>query len=383
MFPMIHIFIGTKAQFIKMAPIMQKLNERGIAYNFIDSGQHASITIDLIKQFGLRPPDVYLRKKNGNIRTIPQALLWATRSLSSPLFSPKQSLKIIFNNQVGICLIHGDTLSTLISLVYAKRCGLKVAHVESGLRSYHPFDPFPEELVRLVAMRFSDILYASSEWAFNNLCKMGYQNKTINVGYNTGMDAVRFAVKQVRGKNRPKPPYVVVTIHRLETIYSRTRLKMIVKLIKRISRQQQVIFVLHEPTKQQLIKFDLLSSLSRSTSVEILPLVPYIEFVNLIAGADFIVTDGGSIQEECYYLNKPCMVMRSKTERIEGLGENVQLVEFNPIQIEFFLENYSSFKREEFKENISPSEIILDNLPPWLFGTREGAGQSKLPDVLR
>ena len=374
---MIHIFIGTKAQFIKMAPIMQKLNERGITYNFIDSGQHAGITNDLIKQFGLRPPDVYLRSKSGNIRTIPQALLWSTRSLSLPLFNPKQSLKIIFNNRVGICLIHGDTLSTLISLIYAKRCGLRVAHIESGLRSYHPFDPFPEELVRLVAMRFSDILYASSEWAFNNLCKMGYQNKTINVGYNTGMDAIRFAVKQVRGKNRPKRPYVVVTIHRFETIYSRTRLKMTVRLVKRISRRRQVIFVLHEPTKQQLMKFDLLSSLSQSTSVEMLPLLPYIEFVDLIAGADFIVTDGGSIQEECYYLNKPCMVMRSKTERIEGLGENVQLVEFNPNQIEFFIENYSLFKREEFKENISPSEIIIDNLSPWLSGTREGVERSR------
>ena len=356
---------------------MQKLNERGIAYNFIDSGQHAGITNDLIKQFGLRPPDVYLRNKSGNIRTIPQALLWSARSLSLPLFSPKQSLKIIFNNQVGICLIHGDTLSTLISLIYAKRCGLKVAHIESGLRSYHPFDPFPEELVRLVAMRFSDILYASSEWAFNNLCKMGYQNKTLNVGYNTGMDAIRFAVKQVRGKNRPKRPYVVVTIHRLETIYSRTRLKMIVRLIKRISRRRQVIFVLHEPTKQQLMKFDLLSSLSQSTLVEMLPLLPYIEFVDLIAGADFIVTDGGSIQEECYYLNKPCMVMRSKTERIEGLGENVQLVEFNPNQIELFLENYSSFKREELKEDISPSEIIIDNLSPWVSGTRAGVERSR------
>ena len=61
---MIHIFIGTKAQFIKMAPIMQKLNEKRVAYNFIDSGQHAGITSDLIKQFGLRPPDVYLRNKN-------------------------------------------------------------------------------------------------------------------------------------------------------------------------------------------------------------------------------------------------------------------------------------------------------------------------------
>jgi len=356
---------------------MQKLNERGIAYNFIDSGQHAGITNDLIKQFGLREPDVYLRKKSGNIRTIPQALLWSTRSLSLPLLSPKQSLKMIFNNQEGICLIHGDTLSTLISLIYAKRCGLKVAHIESGLRSYHPFDPFPEELVRLVAMRFSDILYASSEWAFNNLCKMGYQNKTINVGYNTGMDAIRFAIKQVREKNCPKGPYVVVTIHRLETIYSRSRLKMIVKLIKRISRRHQVIFVLHEPTKQQLMKFDLLSSLSQSTLVEMLPLLPYIEFVDLIAGADFIVTDGGSIQEECYYLNKPCMVMRSKIERIEGLGENVQLVEFNPNQIKLFLENYSSFKRKEFKEDVSPSEIIIDNLSPWLFGTREGVERSR------
>ena len=205
---------------------------------------------------------------------------------------------------------------------------------------------------------------------------MGYQSKTINVGYNTGMDAIRFAVKQVRGKNRPKQPYVVVTIHRLETIYSRTRLKMIVKLIKRISRRRQVIFVLHEPTKQQLIKFDLLSSLSQSISVEMLPLLPYIEFVDLIDGADFVVTDGGSIQEECYYLNKPCMVMRSKTERIEGLGENVQLVEFNPNQIEFFLENYSSFKREGFKEKISPSEIIIDNLSPWLSGIREGVERS-------
>ena len=363
---MIHIFIGTKAQFIKMAPIMQKLNEKGIAYNFIDSGQHADITSDIINQFDLRPPDVYLRNKSGNIRTIPQALMWTTRALSQPLINPKQSSKKIFKNQQGICLIHGDTLSTLISLIFAKRCGLPVAHIESGLRSYHLFDPFPEEMVRMVAMRFSDILYASSQWAFNNLCEMGYQNKTVNVRLNTGMDAVRFAVKQVPGENRPKQPYVVVTIHRLETIYSRRRLKMIVELLKKISLTHKVKFVLHEPTKQQLVKFDMLSSLNQSPSVDLLRLLPYIEFVDLFAGADFIVTDGGSIQEECYYLNKPCMVMRSKTERIEGLGENVRLVEFDPVQIDYFLENYVSCRREEFKEDISPSEIIIDNLSPWL-----------------
>ena len=92
---MIHIFIGTKAQFIKMAPIMQKLNDKGISYNFIDSGQHAGITSDLIKQFNLRQPDVYLRDKSENIRTIPQALMWSTRNLSQPLLCPKQSFKKI------------------------------------------------------------------------------------------------------------------------------------------------------------------------------------------------------------------------------------------------------------------------------------------------
>jgi UDP-N-acetylglucosamine 2-epimerase len=363
---MIHIFIGTKAQFIKMAPIMQKLNEKGIAYNFIDSGQHAGITGDLIKQFKLRPPDVYLRGKSENIRTIPQALMWSTRNLLQPLLCPKQSFKKIFNDQEGVCLIHGDTLSTLISLFYAKRCRIQVAHVESGLRSYHLLDPFPEEMVRLIAMRFSDILFASSEWSYNNLCKMGYLNKTISAGFNTGMEAVRFALKQVRGKNRPNQPYVVVTIHRMETIYSRTRLKKIVQLIKKISLNYKVLFVLHEPTRQQLLKFEIFSSLSQTSSVEMLPLLPYFEFVDLIAGANFIVTDGGSIQEECYYLNKPCMVMRSKTERLEGLGENVQLIEFNPNQIDSFLENYSSLQREDLKEDISPSEIIIDNLLPWI-----------------
>jgi UDP-N-acetylglucosamine 2-epimerase (non-hydrolysing) len=362
---MIHIFIGTKAQFIKMAPIMQKLNEKGIVYNFIDSGQHAGITIDLIKQFNFRRPDVYLRHKSENIRTIPQALIWSTRSLSQPIFNPKQSFKKIFRNQKGVCLIHGDTLSTLISLIFAKRCGLQVAHIESGLRSYHLFDPFPEEMVRLVAMRFSDLLFAPSEWAYQNLCKMGYKSKTINLGCNTGVEAVRYAVKQGRGRNRPDLPYAVITIHRMETIYSRWRLKMIVDLVQRISQTHQVEFVLHEPTRQQLTKFKLFSSLNQTPSVKMLPLLPYIEFVELIAGADFIVTDGGSIQEECYYLNKPCMVMRLKTERVEGVGENSFLSKFNRSRIDHFFKILPELRREENQNDPQPSDVIVDYISPW------------------
>jgi len=362
---MIHIFIGTKAQFIKMAPIMQNLMKREILYHFIDSGQHAGLTGDLIKQFGLHQPDVFLRRQRENISTIFQALIWSAATLLQPLFRPTRSFQKIFQNQGGICLIHGDTLSTLIGLIYAKRCGMKIAHVEAGLRSYNLVDPFPEEIVRLIAMRYSDLLFAPSQWAYENLCKMGNQKKTINIGANTGLDSVRYALSQSRGEHRPNRPYVVFTIHRMETIYSRSRLKLIVDFVKRISQDYLVLFVLHETTRKKLQKYNLFSALTRISAVDTLPLLPYFEFVSLINGAEFLVTDGGSIQEECYYLNKPCMVMRSKTERVEGLGHNAVLVEFDPKKIDQFLSIYTSLKRDDLMDDISPSETIVNHLTNW------------------
>jgi UDP-N-acetylglucosamine 2-epimerase len=362
---MIHIFLGTKAQLIKMAPVMQNLHDRGIAYNLIDSGQHVAITSDLIKQFGLGEADVSLRAGSENIRKITQAMLWSTCNLSRALLRPMKSFKTIFKNQKGVCLIHGDTLSTLISLLYARRCRLQVAHIESGLRSYHLLDPFPEEIIRLLAMHFSDILFTPSEWAYQNLCKMGYKNKTVNVGVNTGIEAVRFAVNHGTHEHLSKQAYVVVTIHRMETIYSRKRMKIIVDLVAKISQKHNVLFILHEPTRRQLFKMGMFSTLRRLSRVKMAPLSPYIEFVQLIAGADFVVTDGGSIQEECYFLNKPCMVMRAKTERIEGLGGNARLVKFEQQSIDCFLERYPSLHRRDIHEDFNPSDVIVDYLLPW------------------
>ena len=118
---MIHVFVGTKAQFIKMAPIMQELDRRCIIYNFIDAGQHAELTGDLIQQFGLRKPDVFLREERTNIDTVVQAMAWATKSLSHIALHRDKIYEGIFRGEHGICLIHGDTLTTLLSLLYAKR----------------------------------------------------------------------------------------------------------------------------------------------------------------------------------------------------------------------------------------------------------------------
>ena len=87
--------------------------------------------------------------------------------------------------------------------------------------------------------------------------------------------------------------------------------------------------------------------------------------VDLVAGADYVVTDGGSIQEETYYLNVPCLIMRSKTERVEGLGENAYLAEFDEDQIEQFFQTLPSLRRQDVEETAQPSAVIVDQLLAW------------------
>lgn len=362
---MIHIFVGTKAQFIKMAPIMLELNRRGIVYNLIDAGQHAELTGEISRQFGLREPDAFLRPGQANISTVLEALSWTGKVLVQVAFRRRYLYQRLFRNEPGTCLIHGDTLTTLLSLLCAKGCGLKVAHVEAGLRSYGLLNPFPEEIIRLIAMRYSDVLFAPSESAAQNLRKMGYGSKTVNSGGNTIAEAVQIARQNMEGQGRPGSRYALVTIHRVENIYSRSRLGMVVTLIERISQEHKVLFVLHEPTRRQLVRFHLLERFLRNEMIEVLPLQPYFEFLRLLGGADFIVTDGGSIQEESYFLNVPCLLMRTRTERQEGLGENVFLAVFDQGCINQFLRNFSALRRAEVDDHLHPSRIIVEHLLAW------------------
>lgn len=359
---MIHIFVGTKAQFIKMAPIMKELDRRGIHYNFIDAGQHGDLTGDLRRQFGLREPDVRLRPVRDNINTLGRAVNWTTKSLGEIVFARREIYQRIFFREPGICLIHGDTLTTLLALLYAKRCGIKVAHIEAGLRSYRLFDPFPEEIIRLIAMRYSDVLFAPSDWAAENLCRMGYREKTVNAGGNTIAEAVRYAVQNLHPDRRPKKPHVVVTVHRVETIFSRRRMTRVVSLLERIADERKVLFVLHDPTRRQLTRFGLDKRLGQHDSIQMLPLQGYFTFVNLLAGADFIVTDGGSIQEESYFLNVPCLIMRTKTERLEGLGQNVVLAGFDEEKIDHFLQTFTALRRTETADDSHPARKIVAHL---------------------
>ena len=94
----------------------------------------------------------------------------------------------------------------------------------------------------------------------------------------------------------------------------------------------------------------------------LLPRQNFFKFHNLLTKAEFIITDGGSNQEECYYLGTPCLLLRSETERLEGIGENVVISNFNPTIIEDFVLNYNSYRRQPIPATFSPSRFIVDQL---------------------
>ena len=355
----IYVFIGTKAQYIKTAPLLRLMQAAGVPYFLIDSGQHAAFAAVLRKEFDIKEPDAALRS-NGDIKTVTEAAMWFLQNLGKAILRPRQLRREIFPQGPGICLIHGDTPSTLLALILAKRAGMKIAHIEAGLRSFNILKPFPEELVRVICMRFSDFLFCPSDWAFENLKKMKTRGKTYNVKQNTNVEALNYSLLKSSGEPEVTSPYCLLTVHRVETILNRKRLTFVVELAERIAKERQVVFVLHEPTRKKLVDFGLIDRIQSNANINSFGLVDHGTFLNLIASAEYVISDGGSIQEECYYLDAPCLVMRSETERMEGLDGNVRLGDFDPASIDDFLANFATLRTGTRVKNAEPSKRILE-----------------------
>ena len=353
----VHIVVGTKAQLIKMFPIIWELERRNLPYNFIDTGQHTLITRYLRKSFGLREPDIYLGGKDKNISGVFQALIWNVKIILKSIFQSRK----IFNDSKGICLVHGDTISTLQGLIMGKVARVKVGHVEAGERTHKLFKPFPEEIIRIIVDRFADYAFASSEVSRENLLNEKIRGKIINVGCNTVMDAVRIAASKENIKiDVPDTSYVLVSIHRFETLQSKQRMKIVVDTLEKISRQFEIVWGLHEPTRKQLVKVNLLKALENNKKIHLCGLWDYFSFVKAIKMSEFLITDGGGPQEESWFLNVPCMLMRSETER--EYHPNVYLTKFEPDRIDFFIKSYKQFSSGNEKEQLNPSKIIIDCL---------------------
>ncbi|RJS82926.1 hypothetical protein CW713_04555 [Methanophagales archaeon] len=350
----IHVLMGTKGQFIKMAPILKELDKRGIDYNFIHSGQHTEITKKISELFELRKPDVVLDERNEDITKIGQAVYWNLKNMIKSVINRKD----IFQNRRGICLVHGDAVSALQGLIMAKLAKIKVAHIEAGERTHSLYEPFPEELVRVLVDRYADYLFASSDISYENLINEKVRGQVFNVHLNTICDSIRIAIENDIDIEIPSDDYVLATIHRFETIKSKERSRMVVRTLEDIALERKVLFPIHRPTRIKFESYGLMERLEANKNIFISELYDYFSFLKLIKNSNYIVTDGGGPQEESFFLGVPCLLLRKTTERMSH--PNVYLSEFKTEKIKYFIDNYFKFKIKSQLSNFSPSKQIVD-----------------------
>lgn len=352
---MIHIIIGTKAQLIKMAPVMKELADRNIGYNFIFTGQHNETIDELINVFKLKAPD-YRLYSGRDITSVPAMIAWMIYCL----FKSVKNKSEIFRNKKGIALVHGDAFSALLGALMAKISGVKVGHVEAGLRSFNSFHPFPEEITRVLTSYLADYHFCPGEFALDNSRK--YRGEKINTRENTLLDALNSAVGGAVSADRPQEKYGLVSIHRFENVFNKKRFKSILDLLEEISGSIKLLFVMHPVTEKKLKEFGFMPELTGNTNIKLMPRIDYFRFIKFLNNSEFIITDGGSNQEESYYLGKPCLIMRKTTERKEGLGQNAVVAGYDKKITEDFVANYSKLTGNPGDFNVSPSKIIVDYL---------------------
>lgn len=354
-----YFFIGTTAELIKVFPVMKEFRIQGVKYKVVSSGQNDIKKSELLKIAGVRKLDYILHE--GPIKQSAMGLL---RWFWSTFKNGKKTLKDEFNglniNNTFI-LVHGDTVSTVMGALIGKKFGLKVAHIEAGLRSFNYLNPFPEEIDRVIVSRYANISFCPNQWSIDNIKKQ--KGIKINTFQNTLVDSLKIATslkhKDEKLKKIPKD-YFVFVMHRQENLFNTKLVNFMIEKIKEVAKNKKCVFILHEPTKITLVKLGLLDELKKNKNFVLFPRLPYISFMKVLKNSDFIITDGGSNQEESYYFGKPCLILRKATERIEGLNENVILSDGVESEIESFISNPEAYRREPIVPKVNPSKIITD-----------------------
>jgi UDP-N-acetylglucosamine 2-epimerase (non-hydrolysing) len=355
------VVFGTTGELIKLAPVLLRLEERGHRYVLATTGQQVEQIPGFLEQFGLRQPDLWLARGSGtrDLRTNRDIPGWVT-TVSRSFARERRRLRRELLSGPGrpLVLVHGDTMTTVLGASMGRALRVPVAHIEAGLRSYDLRHPFPEELNRRTASRIARIHYAPGPWAASNL-RFG---DVVDTGSNT----IRDSLALVGGDGEeaalvPEGPFGVVSLHRFELLSSRAELGGVLEVLAEAAQRTPLVFVDHSVTVAALERFRFSHYFDSSAFVRV-PRLRFFDFVRLERRSSFVVTDSGGSQEECFYLDIPCLVHRLRTERREGLGENVVLSGKRLTVVSQFLEAPGRYRRRSALPDVSPSDVILADL---------------------
>lgn len=300
----IALIAGARPNFMKVAPLMHEFRKhRNISVTLIHTGQHYD---DKLSRIFFRELDIPEPEINLNVGSAPQALQTLTVVLK---------LRPVFQRlRPDLVLVVGDVNSTLAASVAANLEGIRVGHVEAGLRSFD-FE-MPEEFNRLVTDRISDFLFCTEPSALQNLKREGIPAEKIFFVGNVMIDTLKKSkvecqkskvLKELGLKNRK---YAVTTLHRPSNVDDKTQLKKIMDILQKIGKKLPVVFPVHPRTQKNMERWRI-----SSDGLLLTPPLGYRDFLKLVSHAKLVLTDSGGIQEETTILGIPCLTLRENTER--------------------------------------------------------------------
>ena len=316
------IILGTRPEIIKMSHVIKECENQGLDYFILHTGQHYSYNLDKIFFEELELPEA---KYNLDVGSGTHA-----EETGKMLIGIEKTLS---DEKPDVILVEGDTNTVLAGALAAVKLGIKVGHIEAGLRSYDR--NMPEEINRVLADHISDFLFAPTEKARKNLLRECVDENRIFVTGNTIVDAVYQNLEIARRKagvlkklNLNPEEYLLVTAHRQENVDVKERLKGILGGLELVYRKFNlpIIYPIHPRTLKRIKEF----GLKVSKGVELIEPLGFLEFLQLYANAKLVLTDSGGVQEETCILKVPCVTLRDNTERSETLeGRSNFLVGIN------------------------------------------------------
>jgi UDP-N-acetylglucosamine 2-epimerase (non-hydrolysing) len=295
--------LGARPNFVKAAPVIRALAALGHEQRVVHTGQHYDERMSEVffVQLGLPEPDVNLGVGSGT----------QARQTAEVMVGMEQEFG---GHRPAVAVLYGDVNSTIGAALAGAKLGVRLAHVEAGLRSFD--DTMPEEINRRLTDQLCDLLFATSPEAIGHLAREGRPVSSVHFVGNPMIDTLlanldKFDAARARAAYGLDGSYIVATLHRPANVDSPESAASLVRALHEVAFQVDVIIPLHPRGRATLTAAGLLDA----PRIRVVDPLGYIEFMSLVRGAAAIITDSGGVQEETTLLRVPCLTLRPNTER--------------------------------------------------------------------
>ena len=305
----IHLIAAARPNFMKIAPLYHALRKTDWGNPIIvHTGQHYDLNMSdaFFSDLELPAPQIHLGVGSGSHAEQTGNVMIAYE-------------KILKQENPDLVVVVGDVNSTMAATIAAVKLGIKVAHLEAGLRSFDR--TMPEEINRMVTDTLADILWTPSLDGNENLLREGVSEEKIILVGNIMIDSLEMMRNTIEKLNvyeqfkQQKGQYGLITLHRPSNVDDPASLSKICEILKKITQRLPLIFPVHPRTYKNLSTFGLLEKVQKIDKLTITEPIGYVNFMNLVFNCKMVITDSGGIQEETTYLGIPCLTMRPNTER--------------------------------------------------------------------